>query len=179
MCVFITIGVPQDTKFILIEEAEHACALYPLAEDDRVRRVFDDSDACFYAQWRGCSCSLYKGEESFDASFEKSRETEDLKFAMQARLKGWSEAKIMRAIQDRMSAGDRRRRTRYMEYDQFCDTIQRLASRTGRVRLYAREYGTREMVTRPIGAGCLDLNIQQFRQRGGGYPLDHLVTIRP
>jgi hypothetical protein len=64
-------------------------------------------------------------------------------------------------------------------FSQFRELIPLLAERFGTVRLYAREYGTREMDERPYALGFLELTIEDYHQRGGGYPLDHLVTIRP
>jgi len=175
LCVFITIGVTEKSKQELIDMVGRDFGLSPLS-DEEIRRLFPSSETCLLITRGLCSCDLYAGEDSPERDREERSAAEDRKFATRARRKGWSEAKIQRAIEDQMSA--RERRPYLQHFFRFRDLLPQLVERLGAIRLYAREYGTREMSERPYGVGCLELTVENYLQRGGGYPLDHLVTIR-
>jgi hypothetical protein len=171
MCWFITMGVPAAGASLLEQRGASRGGLgVRRAANPHVARLFPASDVRFEITDGGCSCDLYaEPSETGSTHAEQLRE--------KYRKKGWSSAKIDRAVQAseaaRVAAMTRRRETGAQLL--FREVVAEQVRAFGTIRLFAHMYSgsqDEEMVTSESRAR-LDLSAFVI----SGFPADTLVEV--
>src|ERR1043166_8628453 len=99
MCHLITIGVSPDFSDLTVLFRSHDLHIAPAVNPD-VRAAMPSQYTTFDVTDGGCSCSLYAGiraSSTLDESAERARYAR----------KGWSEAKITRALESKRASHGR------------------------------------------------------------------------
>jgi hypothetical protein len=179
MCCFLTIAFDEaylaDARVLL----ESACRLRRVREPNRLS-VFSDGVTAWDLHVQGnCSCGLYiapgtGGDQSIQESPIDDR-------AEHYRTRGWSETKIERALSQ---ARQRRKRTSPRAIEAF-DGIHpslrvplcRLATQTGRLLLYAREFAGRLDRERPAVRLRVTYRVDQSTQWMDTVEPEHLIEL--
>ena len=170
MCYFVTLGIPAKYRTAVEALAKQRGGLGVEPVPNRsVARLFPQGDALFVITNGGCSCDLYaepsRSSPAADEANQRAR----------YRRKGWSEAKISRALEararSRVTSGREDCRAR------FLDVVATLVEDIGRVQLFAHEYSGR-IDTEDVSAGrAQTITLETFRYRGGGFDVDTVVEV--
>jgi hypothetical protein len=91
MCYYITIGLPENSE---LNPKDHLQFLVDSQQNTSIRIAFGSEFKLFYISEGYCGCSLYN---------KPHQSEEELKLRSQYEKKGWSEAKISRAIACKLS----------------------------------------------------------------------------
>jgi hypothetical protein len=96
MCYFITVGIAREKTGLLLDRRNRGIHIAPQSNAHIARRLPKEY-ATFVVTSDGCSCGLYDGDADTDepgqgVSFDRLRK--------KYQRKGWSQAKIDRAISD-------------------------------------------------------------------------------
>ena len=171
MCYFVTLGIAESGLAAVEAFGRERYGLsFTPAKNPFVAHLFPNTDTLFYVTHGGCSCDLY----SNPVHEETPKQTED--HAARYRRKGWSEAKIQRALADREKPRSRPRREDY--HSKFCDTVVDLVEKVGSVRVFAHMYAGR-VDTEAVGSfGRRIMPLQEFHSSGGMFAEDTLFEVR-
>lgn len=169
MCYFVTIGVPERHRQRLAAVArEHTLLDVSASANPSVARQFPAGDALCTVTQGGCSCRLYA-----DAGTKTDAEQEAARRA-QYRRRGWSEAKISRALESS------RRSRAAPDVDAravFRELVAAIVDTTGHVRLFAHLYA-HGVDTEDVGpAARLTLALREFERREGAFAADAVVEV--
>lgn len=136
MCWFVTMGVTS-AGAVALEELAHARDGLAVrkSSNPHIARLFSTTDVRFEVTYGGCSCDLYASPRAPDPS-ERERAHE------RYRRKGWSEAKIARALEASATAKSARigRNCEIEPERVFRDAIGRQVREFGGVRVFAHLY---------------------------------------
>jgi hypothetical protein len=168
MCYFVTLGVPASRAAAAVHALRGAKPGFSVrpCQNPSVAAAFPKSDQIFEITHDGCSCDLFLAASSPADDEPKQRE--------QYQRKGWSEAKIERALAGRRLAHRGRQKGAAVE---FREAVVKLVGETGGLRLLSHMYSGNvdtEMV-RP--AGRQSLRVHSFVANGGVFPEDVVVDI--
>jgi hypothetical protein len=167
MCHLVTIGIasgPDNPADIFRARGLHAAP----AVNPHVRAAMPTGSVLLDVTDHGCSCSIYAreaGHIAFDVEAERTRYAR----------KGWSRAKIARALESKQTAHGRRKV--HSKADQFCQCVEALVRAGSHIVLISHNYSglfTEEAVS--IGARS-PISLQAFLETLGTFPEDTLVTI--
>lgn len=167
MCHLLTIGVSDysgDPKEIFRAQGLDTA---PPA-NPYVRAALPDGAVLFDVTKSGCSCSVYRGSDLgsvFDESAERARYAR----------KGWSNAKITRAVETKRIAHERRPPDLLRQ--QFCRGVELIRHAGASIALISHNYSglfAEEAVS--IGSRS-QMSLQEFTAKRGAFPEDILVTI--
>ena len=167
MCHLLTIGIvggPGNVTDIFRAHGLHAEA----AVNPHVRAAMPKGSLLLDITDDGCSCSICGGPFA-DAPFDV--EAERQRYAR----KGWSAAKVSRAIEAKQVAHARRRVSSKTE--QFCLSVEALARAGARIALISHLYGglfAEEVVSVDARER---ISLADFLKSQGAFPTDTLVTI--
>ena len=168
MCHFIMIAVAERHREA-IEALGRGRAAFGVdsATNPSALRLFAPGDAVYVLTRGGCSCELYS--EPSEPTTEEDAAADRARY----RRKGWSEAKIARAIEAKArphkGANEHRRA--------FHAAISSIVQRFGSARLFAHMYDGR-IDNEEIGsAGCLRMPLADFDRQEGAFLLDTLVDV--
>jgi hypothetical protein len=117
----------------------------------------------------GCSCSIYR------------REVDDIAFDIEAERtrygrKGWSSAKIARALESKQEAHARRKL--YSKADKFCQCVEALARAGSHIALISHNYSGSFAEEAVSVAARSSISLQAFLEALGTFPEDTLVTLK-
>jgi len=167
MCHLITIGItggPDNPTDFFREQGLHAEA----AVNPHVRAGMPNGAVVLDVTDEGCSCSIFGGVADgvvFDTAAERARYAR----------KGWSPAKIARAIESKQAAHGRRKV--HSKAEQFCLSVEALARAGSQIALISHNYSglfASEVVS--IGAQ-VRLPLQTFLHTRGAFPENTLVIV--
>lgn len=161
MCWLVTIGVVNEGAASLARLVGRGLCASP---DDQRESGFPSGISAFQLTSGGCSCDLYRPEPA-----QRSDERERSRLLERYRERGWSQAKIDRALASTRLPSDRagaQRTTRLF------DIVLALVDAHGSVHLYARDLSHE----RPAGAPRR-MSIGELRDAGGAFPSDAPVEI--
>jgi hypothetical protein len=173
VCDYVFLGVPAKhlelLELIVVAEGPRGLKI-PLRPDvpPPVLAVFPKGYFVAFAALGGCSCGLY---------YAGPRVENDERARAKYAKKGWSQAKIDRALASRGGVSGPPR-----GYDRFCDSLAEIVRAGGRLALLT--YSGSGLFDDPPfePRGKLELTIDQFLERQGACPLQTLVllsTARP
>lgn len=173
MCWFITAGLPEPGARALEALGRARGGLgVRRSVNPSVAALFPQADVRLEVTHGWCSCALYpEAAEPGEAAAERDR--------ARYRQKGWSEAKIQRAVEARRQArtaahqqGLEREAVR-----QVRNAIAEQVRALGSVRVFAHEY-QRSQDTESVGAaGRARVSLEEYLRGGGTFPPDTLVEI--
>jgi len=171
MCWFVTIGVTSAGAAALEELGRARGELgVSKSSNPHLARIFGVDDVRFEVTHGGCSCDLYTAPRERDTSeHERAR--------ARYRRKGWSEAKIARALEaseTAKSAGVGR--TREIGPDHaFRGAISRQVREFGSVRIFAHMYNASQGEEQVACLGRRRITLDAFLE--SGFPPDELVEV--
>jgi hypothetical protein len=168
MCHIMSVGVPaRDREAIeALGRGRDGLAVDP-ATNRSLLRLFPSGDAVFFLTQGGCSCSLY-GEPT-----ETTTAEDEAADRARYRRKGWSDAKIARAIEAKARPHKKPRENR----QKVCDAISQIVQRLGRVRLFAHWYDGRVDTEEFEPVERRTIPLAEFRRQDGAFPVDKIVEI--
>lgn len=162
MCWFITLGVSRKGVATLeeISRARDGLGIRP-SLNPHLTALFPATDSLFEITHGQCACALMDMDEADHQE----------KIRRQYQKKGWSDAKIARALADRHRArGSSYRHGRQSEAKRLLhDLIVRLAQQSGSVRAFAHFYKGSQDEEQISAAGSRHLDSIEFR-------LSHLAS---
>ena len=162
MCHFLTIAVPREAVPEVPEDFRHTIR-FDEHTNQSVTRYMPDDWACFTATSGGCSCDFYR--VPFDDSDDSARRVKKYK------KKGWSDAKIQRALDGRKES---QHETAGLREDIF-ELVIGLARESGEVRLalhwYSGDVETERFSLRDAGR----VSLADFKQ--SSTPLENESTL--
>jgi hypothetical protein len=138
LCYFVTVGAREAGVSILDAEKRRREGLdVAPALNPHVVALFPPADKLFLITHGGCSCELYaaRGARGSDKeTIEKER--------ARYRKKGWSEAKIRRALETKLAARAPVPRSQREDtpMEKLSDLLTRLAAVPGGVRIFVHAY---------------------------------------
>lgn len=97
MCYFITLAVPATHEKLILAHVPRGMHVAPAANPHMIRAL-PAGFVTRYLMAGGCSCDLFSTDQSVDHSFDEAK----LRHAYSSR--GWSDAKIDRAIAQKRQA---------------------------------------------------------------------------
>lgn len=168
MCHLLTIGISGGSgnpTEIFRTHGLHAEA----AVNPDVRAAMPNGSVLLDVTDGGCSCSIRTrsiADPAVDEEAERGRYAR----------KGWSAAKIARAIESKQAAHERRKPSSRAQ--QFCQSIEALARAGSEIALISHFYEglfAEEVVS--VGARA-QTSLQDFLSSLGAFPEDTLVTIK-
>jgi hypothetical protein len=171
MCHLVTIGVDKSYGSSLPEfgDVREGLTVAP-SRNPSVARIFPPGDLRFEITAGGCSCGLF----NISASAQELSDREDAE-RRRYQKKGWSAAKIERALQasrvahDRDQRGDNARR--------FQEAILALLERTRSVRIFAHMYSGLFDSEPVIAKGRTSITREDYQANRGALPEDVVVEI--
>ncbi len=127
MCWFITVGVrPRGVVALRTAVAEVGVELWP-ARNPHVARCFPPGDVRFLLLKGGCSCGLVHSPPAPASEAKRARA---------ARRKGWSRAKLQRALES--ARQDAARKLRVSPSLKLREALAAVAGAAGGVRVFAQ-----------------------------------------
>lgn len=168
MCSLVTVGL-RDCQGDPIEIFRVNDLTAQAAVNPHVRMAFPRGAMLLDITDGGCSCSFYRSEIQEDAWSES---------ALRARYarKGWSNAKITRAIEGKRAAHERRSEDSAQE--RFCRSIEALVLGGAQVTLISHDYRGLFSAEQVNIDGRTEVPLQTFIAQQGSFPEDVLVTVR-
>jgi len=167
MCHLVTLGIDKSLGSALPEfgDGREGLALDP-SRNPSVARLFPPSDLLLEITVGGCSCGLLGGPLRSDHGEADRRRYEK---------KGWSAAKIERALEASRAARGRDHSRENAR--RFREAIAGLLRRTPSIRLFLHTYGG-AFDTEPVSSSKkVKLTLQEYNGRHGVIPEDVLVEI--
>jgi hypothetical protein len=171
MCWFVTLGASPAGAAALddLGRARGGLNVRKSSNPD-VARIFGDADVTVDVTYGGCSCAFYTAvPETRPDHVERARS--------RYRRKGWSEAKIARALEaseTAKSAAIGRNRDIGPEAA-FRDAVGRQVREFGSVRVFAHLYNGAQDEEKVVSAGRQRITLNAFLE--SGFPPDQLVEI--
>ena len=171
MCWFVTVGVtPAGVEAIERLGSRRGALHVQTSSNAHVARIFGDGAVMFEVTTEsGCSCDLYLGDEA-DRGWDKRARARH-------RRRGWSEAKIARAIEAsrtaKVAAAGRDRESRPRRV--FHDAVREHVRTFGRIRVFAHFYRGSPDDERVACMARRRLALATFLE--SGFPPDELIEI--
>jgi len=168
MCHLLTIGISGGSGNATEIFRAHGLHTEP-AVNPHVRAAMPKNSILLDVTDDGCSCSI-RARSTADVTVDE--EAERARYAR----RGWSAAKIERAIQAKQAAHGRRKPN--SKAQEFCLGVEALASAGAEIALISHLYSglfAEEVVL--VGARA-QISLQDFLASLGTFPEDTLVTIR-
>ena len=167
MCHLVTLGIDKSLGPTRLDfgGAREGLAVDP-SRNPSVARLFPPSDLLLEVTAGGCSCGLFPTPAKVDHDEVERRRYEK---------KGWSVAKIERALQASRSARGRDRESQNER--RFREGIVGLLRRTSSLRLFAHMYSgafDSELVS---SSGTIKMTVAEYQKEHGALPEDVLVEI--
>jgi hypothetical protein len=167
MCLLVTLGIEKSLGSTLseFESGREALAVDP-SRNPSVGRLFPPTDVLLEITVGGCSCGLFPTPAKADHGEGERRRYEK---------KGWSAAKIERALQASRAA--RGRDTERQNARRFREGIVALLRRTSSVRLFAHMYSgafDSELVS---SGRRITMTVGEYQRQRGTLQEDVLVEI--
>jgi hypothetical protein len=179
MCHFITVGIPE-SAFDLLKEAARPNMTAWLCENKYVTVHFDAGYHGYVLTDGHCSCGAYTSplgdDDETPEELERKRRN---KLCRKYEKKGWSEAKIERALADATAAWQRSGRHFFVGLREDVRTaLARVANEAGLIYVFAHSYDgdvTSERILVKLGPA---VSAEDFGS--GDYVLeeDTLVTVK-
>jgi len=170
MCYYVTIGVrKRDTYLVEALGKERGGFNVTPSRNPSIARFFPAGQALYYITHGGCSCDLYATPTPTTPQEEETRSRD------RYRRKGWSDAKIARALKSKRHTDRTTGDENYRE--KFCQTIMKLVHETGRLCLFAHQYD--DLCDEEDFGRCaqLDLTLDAFTRDGGAFVPDTVVRL--
>ena len=170
MCWFISIGVPVSDrqKFERVSAEHHGLHFSALREAVELG-PFPNAHVSSEVTFGGCSCSIFQ-RHNVDV------DAEVLKRELQLKRKGWSHAKVKRALDD-MGTSLTRPRTPEPEQERFAAFVESLlVAGCGQILLFAQFHGSKSEAGVAGISGRASINLHQLKQLG--FRADTLVSVR-
>ena len=165
MCHLLTIGIAGGTGNVTDVFHTHGFHTEP-AVNPHVRAAMPQDSLLLDVTDGGCSCSIcVRSVAVFDVAAERARYAR----------KGWSAAKVARAIEAKHAAHGRPKVN--SKAQQFCLTVEALARAGASIALISHFYDglfAEEVVS--VGARA-QISLPDFLKNQGVFPADTLVTI--
>ncbi len=162
MCYLVLVGVPEQSRAAVVEELTRSGFSTSMCSIPALTAAFPRGDVVIAVTYGGCSCDIF-GEpfEPFDESAQREK----------YQRKGWSQAKIARAI----TATRPQERPRFAA---FRASLARMVRLLGAVRLFACAAPERaESPERSPGNGGI-LRLDEYLAQGGAYRRDLIYDVR-
>jgi hypothetical protein len=171
VCYFVTLGIAEQAVAVMsaLGKERYGFSFSP-AKNPFVSRLFPKTDTLFYVTHGGCSCDLYT-----DPGHEETPDQAQ-NHAARYRRKGWSEAKIQRALADRNKPRPPTRRDDYRL--KFRDTVSALVEEFGSIRLFAHMYDGKVEMEEIGASGHRTMPLGEFRSAGGMFAENTLIEVR-
>ena len=172
MCHLVTLAVqdfPGDLRRRLHDrgfDARPAC-------NPHVRAALPAGSTMLDVTRDGCSCAFYAPEP---AAHRASRA--DAAAAARYRKRGWSEAKIARALAASEAAAAHKAAASPSGGTQFAEAVGEIARETTSIMLFAHGYTERFESEPVVSVGRLEMTIEDFVRDGGAFPEDTVVCLR-
>ena len=171
MCWFVTMGVTSAGAVALEELARARDGLaVRKSSNPHIARLFSANDVWFEVTHGGCSCDLYASPREPDTG-EPGRAHE------RYRRKGWSEAKIARALEASATSKSARigRNREIGPEGVFREAVGRQVREFGGVRLFAHLYNGSQDDEVVTCTARRRISLKTFLE--SGFPPDELVEI--
>jgi hypothetical protein len=171
MCYLITIGIDKSLGSVLPEfgNDREGLAVAP-SRNPALAKIFPPGDLRLEITVGGCSCELFSTSAS--AEEEINREAAERR---RYQKKGWSAAKIERALQASRVAHDRDRRGDNAR--RFLEAILALLERTRSVRIFAHMYSGLFDTESVVAKAHASLTRAAYQANHGAIPEDVLCEI--
>ena len=158
MCYLVTIGTREDREGVgALLGLDFPLSLRP-SNNPSLRSAFPPADQLFEVTYGFCSCDLIKQHNT------RSLEDRRANLRAQYERKGWSKAKIARALADWETAHARQLEKRIEPARHLIKLLQTLAARPGGVRavvhLYSGRFDSEEIQS--VGATSLPVERLEF-----------------
>ncbi len=170
MCYFVTVGVPEARREAVedLAKGREGFAVHVVRNRFLIEQ-FAPGNVLFYVTHGGCSCDLVAEPTGISDAEEEARQRE------RYRRKGWSEAKIARALESR---GEKKRHARPDDpRPRFVDAIRQWVVSIGQVRLLAHSYSGSVDDEQLERFGQTTVTLAEFLRDEGTFPADTLVDI--
>jgi len=167
MCHLVTLGIDKSLGLALPEFGGplDGFSVEP-SRNPSVARVFPPSDALLEITVGGCSCGLFPTRSKADHDEGERRRYEK---------KGWSAAKIERALQASRAARERDRESQNAR--RFREGIIALLRRTSSVRLFTHMYSG-AFDSEPVSTSrTVRMSVEDYQRQHGALPEDVLVDV--
>jgi hypothetical protein len=171
MCHLVTIGIDKTLGSMLPEfgNAREGLAVTP-SRNPTLAKIFPPTDLRLEITVGGCSCGLFTNRAT-DAEVIDREQAERRRYEK----RGWSSAKIERAIQASRAAHERDQRGENAH--RFRDAIVALLERTRSVRIFAHMYSGSFETESVLSKGRTGLTRDAYRANRGAIPEDVLVEV--
>lgn len=172
MCHLVTIGIDRALGSALPEfgNAREGLAVNP-SRNPTLAKIFPPNDLRLeITVGGGCSCGLFTGRAT-DAEIVDLEQAERRRYEK----RGWSRAKIDRAIQASRAAHQRDQRGENAH--RFQDAIIALLERTSSVRIFLHTYSGSFETEPVVSKGRTALTRDAYRSNRGSIPEDVLVEV--
>ena len=166
MCHFVTIGISGGSGSSREIFRTHTLHAEPAA-NPYVRAAMSGSGELFDITVCGCSCSIYSSSAS--DGFEE--EAERARYAR----KGWSAAKISRAIASKQTASELRKINSRAQQFSLC--VEAFVQSGARVSLVSHFYNASFAEEVVQVNAQLRMSLGEFLDAQGAFPEDTLVTV--
>jgi hypothetical protein len=170
MCWFVTLAVPDSS----LDALDRICAAYQRGlafrrlQDTPTARVFPAGTTCVQVTAGGCSCGLF-AEPGRDGAPSLDKERAKLE------AKGWSGAKVERALQAKVDSASRPG-PRLAAAADFIALVGTLVNETGKVHLHAHFHSGDQDTAEVAPVAVATLPLEEFLR--AGFAPDTLVTLR-
>jgi hypothetical protein len=167
MCHLVTLGIDKSLGSALpaFGTARESLAVDP-SRNPSVGRLFPPGDLLLEITVGGCSCGLFPTPAKADHDEGERRRYEK---------KGWSAAKIERALQSSRAARGRDRESENAR--RFREGIVALLRRTSSVRLFAHMYRGAFDSEAVSSLSSIRMTVDEYQRQHGALPEDVLVEI--
>jgi len=168
MCHLLTIGISGGSGNPTEIFRTHGLHAEP-AVNPHVRAAMPNGSVLLDVTEGGCSCSI-RARSTADAAVDE--EAERVRYAR----KGWSAAKIARAIESKQAAHGRRKPSSGVQ--PFCLSVEALVRAGSEIALISHFYNglfAEEVVSVGVRA---QMSLQDFLGSLGAFPEDTLMTIK-
>ncbi|MBN8886296.1 MAG: hypothetical protein J0I77_11295 [Rudaea sp.] len=172
MCWFITLAVNGEAaEKVRISAHTHSSVNVAESSGTTACALFKPEMAKFLITMGGCSCSLFHEIRTAKLDSEKKR--------AQLRRKGWSEAKIERALAESCEANKRNAEARDAARDvqarRFREFVVSVFDEGAEVQVYCHSYQgsvVSEQLTRPV-----HLRVTRAQFLASGFPAESVVSV--
>jgi hypothetical protein len=170
MCYFVTIGVAGKDG-LLVEGLGSGREGFGIGRfsNPSVVRLFPPTDVLFTITHGGCSCDIYAAPLARNTDEDEAADRE------RYRRKGWSEAKISRALEAKRSRAGRAQAHECRE--RFQAAISDLVRKIGHVRLLAHMYSGRIDDEEVVSHARMTIPLSEFEHQGGAFASDSIVEV--
>jgi hypothetical protein len=168
MCYFITIGIHESKGGYLEEQARPEMSAWR-CENSQIMAHLHEGFQGYVLTTGMCSCDLYRSPAGDETSEDTTQRLHN-----RYKKKGWTEAKIQRAIADATAAGNLQ--VRGLRTDAR-ELIARVADASNRVYVFVHMYSGNQMTEEVKVKHGPTVRSSEFRSDGYILETDTLVTV--